>query len=115
MKAAELVVRCLEHEGVEFLFALPGEETLHLTDALLDSRIRVITARHEQGAAIMADVYGDLTGKAGVCLSSLGPGAELRPCLIDASKYDHPVVIDCPVDYSENMKLTERLRALGND
>ncbi|HTL28450.1 MAG TPA: thiamine pyrophosphate-binding protein, partial [Tepidisphaeraceae bacterium] len=66
MKAAELVVHCLENEGVELLFALPGEETLHLTDALLDSRIRVITVRHEQGAAFMADVYGRLTGKAGV-------------------------------------------------
>jgi thiamine pyrophosphate-dependent acetolactate synthase large subunit-like protein len=58
--------------------------------------------------------YGRLTGKAGVCLSSLGPGAELRPCLIEACGYDRPIVIDCSVDYSENMKLTERLRALGN-
>src|SRR5688500_16840191 len=92
MKASELIVRCLENEGVEFLFALPGEETLHVTDALLDSRIRVVTTRHEQGAAFMADVYGRLTGKAGVCLSTLGPGAtnldrrggrQYGPCAID--------------------------------
>jgi acetolactate synthase-1/2/3 large subunit len=75
MKAAELVVQCLEHEGVEWLFALPGEETLELLDALLGSRIQIITTRHEQGAAFMANVYGRLTGKSGVCLSTLGPGA----------------------------------------
>ena len=93
MKAAELVVRCLEHEGVELLFALPGEETLHLTDALLDSRIRVITTRHEQGAAFMADVYGRLTGKAGVCLSTLGPGAtNLLTGVADANMDHAPFV-----------------------
>jgi Thiamine pyrophosphate-requiring enzymes [acetolactate synthase, pyruvate dehydrogenase (cytochrome), glyoxylate carboligase, phosphonopyruvate decarboxylase] len=93
MKAAELVVRCLEHEGVELLFALPGEETLHLTDALLDSRIRVITTRHEQGAAFMADVYGRLTGKAGVCLSTLGPGAtNLLTGVADANMDHAPLV-----------------------
>ncbi|MDF2756754.1 MAG: Acetolactate synthase [Nitrospira sp.] len=75
MKAAELLVRCLENEGVDLVFGLPGEETLELTDALLDSRTRFIEARHEQGAAFMADVYGRLSGKAGVCLSTLGPGA----------------------------------------
>ena len=75
MKAAELLVRCLENEGVDFVFGLPGEETLELTDALLGSRTRFIEARHEQGAAFMADVYGRLSGKAGVCLSTLGPGA----------------------------------------
>ncbi len=75
MKAAELLVRCLENEGVRFVFGLPGEETLELTDALLDSRIRFIETRHEQGASFMADVYGRLSGKAGVCLATLGPGA----------------------------------------
>jgi acetolactate synthase I/II/III large subunit len=75
MKAAELLVRCLENEGVELIFGLPGEETLELMDALLDSRMRFIETRHEQGAAFMADVYGRLSGKAGVCLSTLGPGA----------------------------------------
>ncbi|HEU4683520.1 MAG TPA: acetolactate synthase large subunit [Nitrospira sp.] len=75
MKAAELLVRCLENEGVRYLFGLPGEETLELTDALLDSGIRVVETRHEQGAAFMADVYGRLSGRAGVCFSTLGPGA----------------------------------------
>ena len=75
MKAAELLVCCLENEGVELVFGLPGEETLELTDALLGSRTRFIETRHEQGAAFMADVYGRLSGKAGVCLSTLGPGA----------------------------------------
>ena len=75
MKAAELFVRCLENEGVEFLFGVPGEENVDIMDALLDSSIKFITTRHEQGAAFMADVYGRLTGKAGVCLSTLGPGA----------------------------------------
>lgn len=75
MKAAELLVRCLENEGVSFIFGLPGEETMELMDALLGSRIRFVETRHEQGAAFMADVYGRLSGKAGVCLSTLGPGA----------------------------------------
>jgi acetolactate synthase I/II/III large subunit len=75
MTAAELLVRCLENEDVRFVFGLPGEETLALMDALLDSNIRVIETRHEQGAAFMADVYGRLSGTAGVCVSTLGPGA----------------------------------------
>ena len=66
MKAAELLVRCLEHEGVEYIFGVPGEENIDVMDALLDSPIRFVTTRHEQGAAFMADVYGRLTGKAGV-------------------------------------------------
>ena len=75
MNMAELLVRCLENEEVRFLFTLPGEETLGLMDALADSTIRLITTRHEQGAAFMADVYGRMSGKAGVCVSTLGPGA----------------------------------------
>jgi len=75
MKAAELLVRCLENEGVEYIFGIPGEENLDVMDALLDSSITFVTVRHEQGAAFMADVYGRLTGKAGVCMSTLGPGA----------------------------------------
>src|SRR5947199_7877820 len=70
MKASDLLVRCLENEGVEFLFGLPGEETLDVMDSLLNARIRFIGTRHEQGAAFMADVYGRLSGKAGVCLRS---------------------------------------------
>jgi acetolactate synthase-1/2/3 large subunit len=75
MTTAELLIRCLEHEEVRFMFGVPGEETLDITDALLDSSIQFIPTRHEQGAAFMADVYGRLSGKAGVCLSTLGPGA----------------------------------------
>lgn len=75
MNTAALLIRCLENEGVRVIFGLPGEETLAITDALLDSRIRVIETRHEQGAAFKADVYGRLSGQAGVCLSTLGPGA----------------------------------------
>ena len=75
MKAAELFIRCLENEGVEYIFGIPGEENLDVMDALLDSSINFITVRHEQGAAFMADVYGRLTGRAGVCLATLGPGA----------------------------------------
>lgn len=75
MNTAELMVRCLENEGVRFLFALPGEETIGLMDALSDSPIRLITTRHEQGAAFMADVHGRISGKAGVCVATLGPGA----------------------------------------
>ncbi|HEY9619268.1 MAG TPA: acetolactate synthase large subunit [Crinalium sp.] len=75
MNTAELLVRCLENEGVEYVFGLPGEENLQVLEALKTSPIKFITTRHEQGAAFMADVYGRLTGKAGVCLSTLGPGA----------------------------------------
>ena len=75
LNTAELLVKCLENEGVEYIFGLPGEENLHVLEALKHSSIRFITTRHEQGAAFMADVYGRLTGKAGVCLSTLGPGA----------------------------------------
>lgn len=72
---AELMVKCLETEGAEYIFGIPGEENLAFIDALKNSSIRFITTRHEQGAAFMADVYGRLTGRAGICLSTLGPGA----------------------------------------
>ena len=93
MKAAELLVRCLENEQVEFIFGLPGEENLDVMDALLDSGIRFIGVRHEQGGAFMADVYGRLCGKAGVCLSTLGPGAtNLLTGVADANMDGAPVV-----------------------
>ena len=75
MQAAELMVRCLEAEGVERIFAIPGEETLEIVEALHRSPIEIVLTRHEQGAAFMADVHGRLTGRAGVCLGTLGPGA----------------------------------------
>ena len=75
LNTAELLVKCLENEGVKYVFGLPGEENLDILEALKGSSIQFITTRHEQGAAFMADVYGRLTGKAGVCLSTLGSGA----------------------------------------
>ena len=75
MRAADLLVRCLENEGVAYVFGVPGEEVMAVLDALADSPIRFIPTRHEQGAAFMADVYGRLTGRPGVCLATLGPGA----------------------------------------
>ena len=76
MKASDLFVKCLETEGVEYIFGLPGEETNDLMMSLLDSKqIKFILVRHEQAAAFIADVYGRITQKVGVCLSTLGPGA----------------------------------------
>lgn len=75
MKASDLLVACLESEGVEHVFGLPGEEMEDLLFSLRDSSITFVPARHEQGAAFMADVHGRLTGEAGVCLATLGPGA----------------------------------------
>ena len=72
---SELLVRCLEEEGVKYVFGIPGEEILTVIEAIENAKIRFILTRHEQGAAFMADVYGRLTGKAGVCLATLGPGA----------------------------------------
>lgn len=93
MKAAELFVRCLENEKVDTIFGIPGEENLDVMDALLDSPIRFITTRHEQGAAFMADVHGRLTGQAGVCLATLGPGAtNLITGVADANLDRAPVV-----------------------
>jgi len=93
MNTAELLIRCLENEGVEYIFGLPGEENLHVLEALKDSSIQFITTRHEQGAAFMADVYGRLTGRAGVCLSTLGPGAtNLMTGVADANLDRAPLV-----------------------
>jgi acetolactate synthase-1/2/3 large subunit len=75
MKASDLLVRCLEAEDVDNVFGVPGEELEDLLFSLRESDVRFIPVRHEQGAAFMADVHGRLTGEAGVCLSTLGPGA----------------------------------------
>lgn len=93
MKASELFIRCLENEGVEYIFGVPGEENLDVMDALLDSSIKFITTRHEQGAAFMADVYGRLTGKAGVCLATLGPGATNLVTGVADANMDHAPVV----------------------
>ncbi|NEP16501.1 MAG: acetolactate synthase large subunit [Leptolyngbya sp. SIO4C1] len=93
MNTAELLIRCLENEGVEYIFGVPGEENLQVLQALKHSSIQFITTRHEQGAAFMADVYGRLTGKAGVCLSTLGPGAtNLMTGVADANLDRAPLV-----------------------
>jgi acetolactate synthase I/II/III large subunit len=75
VNAAAFLVSCLENEGVRVAFGIPGEENLELMDALRDSSIRFVLTRHEESAAFMADVHGRLTGRAGVCLATLGPGA----------------------------------------
>lgn len=75
MKASDLFVAQLKEEGVEYVFGLPGEENLDLLESLRNSDIKLIITRHEQAAAFMAAAYGRLTGKAGVCFSTLGPGA----------------------------------------
>ena len=91
--AAQLFVKCLENEGVEYIFGIPGEENIDIMDALLDSSIKFVTTHHEQGAAFMADVYGRLTGRAGVCMSTLGPGAtNLITGVADANMDRAPIV-----------------------
>jgi acetolactate synthase-1/2/3 large subunit len=93
MKASDLLVRCLEREGVEHVFGVPGEETEDLLFSLRDSDIRFVPVRHEQGAAFMANVYGRLTGEAGVCLGTLGPGAtNLVTGVADANLDKAPLV-----------------------
>jgi acetolactate synthase-1/2/3 large subunit len=75
LKASDLFVECLEAEGVRYVFGIPGEETLDLNESLANSSVQFVPVRHEQGGAYMADAYGRLTGRAGVCLGTLGPGA----------------------------------------
>ncbi len=75
IKASDLFVQALENEGVEYIFGVPGEENLDLLESIRTSSIKLILTRHEQGAAFMASTYGRLTGKVGVCLATLGPGA----------------------------------------
>ena len=75
MKASELIMRCLEREGVRYIFGLPGEENIDLLEAVPSSQIQFVLTRDERGAAFMANVWGRLSGRPGVCLSTLGPGA----------------------------------------
>src|SRR5437899_3960890 len=74
-RASDVFVECLEAEGVRYVFGIPGEETLDLNESLAASSVQFVPVRHEQGGAYMADAYGRLTGRAGVCLGTLGPGA----------------------------------------
>jgi len=75
MKASDLFIKALENEGVEYIFGLPGEENLDILESIRKSKIKFVLTRHEQGAGFMAATYGRLTGKPGVCLATLGPGA----------------------------------------
>ncbi len=90
---AHLLVRCLEAEGVEYVFGIPGEENIQFVDALAESSIRYVLVRHEQGAAFMAEMYGRVTGRAGVCSATLGPGAiNLLLGTADATTNSTPLV-----------------------
>lgn len=90
---AQLLVRCLEAEGVEFVYGIPGEENIHFVVALHDSTIRYVLARHEQAASFMAEIHGRLTGRAGVCSATLGPGAiNLLLGVADAQTNSTPLV-----------------------
>jgi len=94
MKASDLFIRCLEAEGVEYIFGIPGEETSDLIMSLLDSKIKFVLVRHEQAAAFMADMYGRLTQRVGVCLSTLGPGAtNLTTGVANANMDRSPILV----------------------
>lgn len=94
MKASDLFIKCLEAEGVEYIFGIPGEETNDLIMSLLDSKIKFILVRHEQATAFMADMYGRLTQKVGVCLSTLGPGAtNLTTGVANANMDRSPILV----------------------
>lgn len=91
--AADLFVRCLETEGVEYVFGIPGEETLELNRALDASSVAFVPVRHEQAGGYMADVYGRLTGRAGVCLGTLGPGATNLTTAVADAYLDHAPMV----------------------
>ena len=92
-RVADLLVECLENEGVTCVFGIPGEENIYLTDALSRSSIRYVLVRHEQAASFMAEMFGRLTGRAGVCSATLGPGAiNLLLGTADANTNSTPVV-----------------------
>jgi acetolactate synthase-1/2/3 large subunit len=103
---AELMVECLENEGVTHVFGIPGEENIRFVDALSRSSISYVLTRHEQGASFMAEVYGRLTGKAGVCSATLGPGAiNLLLGVADAATNSTPLVaISAQVGMRRNFK-----------
>ncbi|MFH1700575.1 MAG: acetolactate synthase large subunit [Candidatus Zixiibacteriota bacterium] len=93
MNASEIFVNCLKNEGVEYIFGLPGEENIAFLEAVRKSDIKFISTRHEQTAGFMADVWGRLTGKAGVCLATIGPGAtNLVTAIADAYLDRSPLV-----------------------
>lgn len=94
MKVTDVLVHCLENEGVEYVFGIVGKETIDLADSLSRSKqIKFVNVRHEQGAAFMADVYGRLSKKVGVCFSTLGPGATNLLTGISSAQLDHSSVV----------------------
>lgn len=94
MKTSDVVVNCLENEGVEYVFGIIGKEVIDLADSLSKSeKIKYIPVRHEQGAAFMADIYGRISGKPGVCLATLGPGATNLLTGITSANLDHSPVV----------------------
>ncbi|WHY85168.1 acetolactate synthase large subunit [Neobacillus novalis] len=94
MKASDVVVNCLENEGVKYVFGIIGKEVIDLADSLSKSeKIKYIPVRHEQGAAFMADVYGRISGKPGVCLATLGPGATNLLTGVASANLDHSPVV----------------------
>ena len=117
MKVSDLIIKALEKEGVTHVFGLPGEETEDLLFSLANSSITFVPTRHEQGAAFMANVWGRLTGKAGVCLATLGHGAtnlitglaELRSQLQEAITSQELCIVEIKVDPSKNQELNKKL------
>jgi acetolactate synthase I/II/III large subunit len=103
MKTSDLLVKCLEAEEVEYVFGLPGEETADLMISLLNSTAKFILTRHEQSAAFMADVYGRLTGRVGVCLATLGPGATNLTTGIASANMDRSRVLAITGQINSNM------------
>ncbi|MCG7919215.1 MAG: acetolactate synthase large subunit [Candidatus Thiodiazotropha taylori] len=95
MKASDLIVKCLEEEGIEYIFGVPGEENADFMLSLEKSeKIKFILTRHEQGAAFMAEIYGRLTGNLAVCLGTLGPGAtNLITGVADANMDRAPMLV----------------------
>src|SRR5215217_9672583 len=92
-RAADVLVACLEAEGVRHVFGVPGEETLDLNHALARSSIAFVPVRHEQGGAYMADMVGRLTGRAGVCLGTLGPGSLNLVTAVADAQLDHAPLV----------------------
>lgn len=104
---AEMLIKCLESEGVRYIFGIPGEENLEVMEAIRKSKIEFIVVRHEQAAAFMADIYGRLTRKAGVCLSTLGPGAtNLITGVADANSDGVPLIAITGQVGTERMHIT---------
>src|SRR5271170_3354353 len=105
-RVADLLVQCLEHEGVTCVFGIPGEENIYFTDALARSSIRYVLVRHEQAASFMAEIFGRLTGRAGVCSATLGPGAiNLLLGTADATTNSTPLIaLSAQVGMSRSFK-----------